>query len=85
MTARDLTRTFAAHSSGADSRVRASPPPAVNRNAKLNRLTERLTIDVIPSLCGRIKVAPFRRGITVTEMLRGLLPRQFRDDAGGAA
>ena len=39
--------------------------------------TARLTIDITPELRGRIKVAAFRRGITVTDMLRDLLAREF--------
>ncbi|MEP0313969.1 MAG: hypothetical protein ABJL57_00765 [Hyphomonas sp.] len=39
--------------------------------------TARLTIDITPELRGRIKVAAFRRGITVTDMLRDLLSREF--------
>jgi len=45
----------------------------------------RLTIDVTAGFRGRIKVAAFQRGITVADMLRGLLSRQFPDNAGGAA
>jgi len=84
MTARDLKRAFAAHPSVADSWVRASPPQAVNRNARPNRLT-KLTIDVTPSLRDRINVAPFRRRITIAEKLCGLLSGRSPDDAGGAA
>ena len=39
--------------------------------------TARLTIDITPELRGRIKVAAFRRGITVTDMLRDLLAHEF--------
>jgi hypothetical protein len=46
-------------------------------------LTARLTIDVTPALRGRIKVAAFRRGITVAEMLRELLAREFPDTPEG--
>ncbi len=46
--------------------------------------TARLTIDVTPDLRGRIKVAAFRRGITVADMLRDLLTREFPTDPGGA-
>ena len=42
----------------------------------------RLTIDVTPELRGRIKVAAFRQGMTVAEMLRRLLEREFVDDKG---
>lgn len=39
--------------------------------------TARLTLDVTPGLRGRIKVAAFTRGITVADMLRALLDREF--------
>jgi hypothetical protein len=39
--------------------------------------TARLTIDVTPALRGRIKVIAFERGVTVAEMLRDLLEREF--------
>ncbi len=39
--------------------------------------TARLTIDVTPAQRGRIKVVAFTRGITVAEMLRELLEREF--------
>jgi hypothetical protein len=45
--------------------------------AKADCFTARLTIDVTPELRGRIKVAAFGRGITVAEMLRELLEREF--------
>ena len=44
--------------------------------------TARLTIDVTPTLRGRIKVIAFERGVTVAEMLRVLLAREF--DSKGA-
>jgi hypothetical protein len=42
-----------------------------------------LTIDITPQLRGRIKVAAFGRGVTVAEMLRALLEREFGDLDGG--
>lgn len=42
-----------------------------------SRFTARLTIDVTPDLRGRIKVTAFKRGITVADMLRDLLSREF--------
>ncbi len=46
--------------------------------------TARLTIDITPALRGRIKVAAFRRGLTMTDLVRELLARSFADDEGGA-
>ena len=37
----------------------------------------RLTIDVTPALRGRIKVSAYQRGVTVAELLRELLEREF--------
>ena len=44
---------------------------------KTDIYTARLTIDVTPTLRGRIKVAAFTQGITVAEMLRVLLEHEF--------
>src|SRR5450631_3987241 len=41
--------------------------------------TARLTIDVTPALRGRIKVAAFRQDVTVADLLRALLEREFPD------
>ncbi len=54
----------------------AAPP-------KADVYTARLTVDVTPDLRGRIKVVAFQRGLTVAEMLRALLQREYGDD--GAA
>jgi hypothetical protein len=53
--------------------------------ATANLFTARLTIDVTPELCGRIKVPAFERGVTMPNMLRGLLARDFPDKAGDVA
>lgn len=42
--------------------------------------TARLTIDVTPALRGRIKVAAFEQNMTLAELVRGLLEREFPDD-----
>ena len=44
--------------------------------------TARLTIDITPELRGRIKIVAFRRGVTVADMLRDLLVREFPADPG---
>jgi len=44
--------------------------------------TARLTIDVTPELRGRIKVSAFRRGVTVADMLRDLLAREYPNTEG---
>lgn len=42
--------------------------------------TARLTVDVTPDLRGRIKVAAFKRGVTVADMLRALLESEFTEE-----
>jgi len=53
-------------------------------SGKAQEYTARLTIDVTPLLRGRIKVIAFERGVTVAEMLRELLEREFAS-AGDAS
>ena len=49
----------------------------MNSKAGDNTFIARLTVDITPELRGRIKVAAFRRGVTVADMLRDLLAREF--------
>ena len=59
----------------------AKAQPAGRADGAAN--TARLTIDVTPAQRGRIKIAAFERGMTVADMLRVLLEREFppaRDD-----
>ncbi|MCY1216257.1 hypothetical protein D9M68_282270 [compost metagenome] len=46
-------------------------------NGKIERYTARLTLDITPALRTRIKLAAFDRGVTMAEMLREVLKRQF--------
>lgn len=39
--------------------------------------TARLTLDVTPALRARIKVSAFTQGVTVADLLRALLEREF--------
>jgi len=82
MSQRQPKRTFATRPGDPDSWVRA-PERAADRSAS-DGFTARLTIDVAPELRGRIKVVAFRRGLTVADMLRELLAREFPDDSGAA-
>ena len=45
--------------------------------------TARLTIDVTPALRGRIKLAAFKRDLTVADLLRTLLERAFPPEDDG--
>jgi hypothetical protein len=81
MTARDPKRSFASRPGNEESWIKAPdrPPAAPSRG---ECFTARLTIDVTPELRGRIKVAAFRRGVTVADMLRDLLTREFPENSG---
>ncbi|TYL85929.1 ribbon-helix-helix protein [Bradyrhizobium cytisi] len=81
MSERSTKRGFASRPGDAESWIKASdaPPRRVDNGAAF---TARLTIDITPALRGRIKVAAFQRGVTVADMLRELLAREFPIDTG---
>jgi hypothetical protein len=83
MSDRPAKRGFASRPGDRDAWVRAPEPPPAGRPQE--DFSARLTIDVTPTLRGRIKVTAFRRGVTVADMLRALLDREFPDDGGAAA
>ena len=68
--------SFVSRPGDPDSWVKAADAPAHGKAAG-ELYTARLTIDVTPELRGRIKVAAFRRGITVAVMLREMLAGEF--------
>lgn len=74
---------FAARPSDPDAWVKTAKKPDRSAPAKGDQCTARLTIDVTPDLRGRIKIIAFRRGVTVADMLRDLLSREFPNDDGG--
>jgi hypothetical protein len=41
--------------------------------------TARLTLDITPAMRARIKVSAFTQGVTVADLLRGLLERSFQN------
>ena len=81
MNERSTRRGFAARPGDAESWIKEPEIPA-RRADDASAFTARLTIDVTPALRGRIKVAAFRSGITVADMLRDLLAREFPADPG---
>ncbi len=81
MTERSTRRGFASRPSDAETWIKASDAPS-RRTDEASTFTARLTIDVTPALRGRIKVAAFGRGITVADMLRDLLAREFPAGSG---
>ncbi len=76
MTIRTQKRGFASRPTDPDTWI--STPDARTNGAAIDPgFTARLTIDVTPALRGRIKIVAFRRGLTVADMLRELLAREF--------
>lgn len=72
---------FASRPGNPDTWVRAADTPGTGKMAA-EAFTARLTIDITPEQRGRIKVAAFRRGVTVAVMLRELLGREFPPTEG---
>ena len=69
-------RGFASRPGDAETWIKA-PDAALARKTENDAFTARLTIDVTPEMCGRIKVAAFTRSVTVADMLRELFNREF--------
>ncbi len=80
MSERPTRRNFAARPTDPEHWIKAADKPARADGAP--GFTARLTIDVTPEQRGRIKVAAFRRAITVADMLRELLAREFPPTEG---
>lgn len=80
MTDRTERRSFAKRPADPDQWIRTAEIPP--RAAEASAHTARLTIDVTPELRGRIKIAAFGRGVTVADMLRELLAREFPPTPG---
>ena len=81
MTGRADKRRFASRPGDPEGWIRATETPPDGKAAG-EAFTARLTIDITPELRGRIKVAAFRRGQTVADMLRDLLAREFPSSEG---
>ena len=82
MKGRSSRNGFASRPADPERWVRPADNPP--RDAGAGGYTARLTIDVTPALRGRIKIAAFQRGLTVADMLRALLDREFPADGGAA-
>lgn len=74
-------RGFAARPTDPDVWIK-SAEAGPERVADASSFSARLTIDITPELRGRIKIIAFRRGVTVAEMLRELLAREFPSTSG---
>jgi hypothetical protein len=84
MNERSSKRSFAARPADPESWIKA-PDQTTALRVDPAGFTARLTIDVTPELRGRIKIAAYRRGVTVADMLRELLAREFPDTQGDAS
>lgn len=80
MSERTSRRGFAARPADPEHWIKAAD--SAPRDANAAGFTARLTIDVTPALRGRIKIVAFQRGITVADMLRELLAREFPTTPG---
>ncbi|KPW46452.1 Plasmid segregation centromere-binding protein ParG [Pseudomonas syringae pv. antirrhini] len=58
----------------AEAWIRQGAADALNKG---DLYTARLTLDVTPALRARIKIDAFGQGVTVAELLRALLEREF--------
>ncbi|MGV1764084.1 ribbon-helix-helix protein [Rhizobium rhizogenes] len=83
MTATTPKRGFVSRPGDPESWIRSAEPAAA-RAVDANAFTARLTIDVTPDQRARIKIAAFQRGVTVADMLRELLAREFPPSTGDA-
>ena len=81
MSGRSIKRGFASRPGDAESWIKTAEARAPHGDAA-DVFTARLTIDVTPALRGRIKVVAFQSGVTVADMLRDLLAREFPADPG---
>ena len=80
MSDRPNRRAFATRPGDPEQWIRAAN--AAPRDGRPSGFTARLTIDITPDLRGRIKIAAFQRGVTVADMLRDVLAREFPNDEG---
>lgn len=58
----------------AEAWIRQGDAEALNKG---DLYTARLTVDVTPTLRARIKISAFAQGVTVADLLRDLLEREF--------
>lgn len=81
MTGGSDKRGFATRPADPDGWIKATDTRP-ERDGAATVCSARLTVDITPELRGRIKIAAFKRGVTVAEMLRELLAREFTDGSG---
>jgi hypothetical protein len=77
-----LAPGFARRPGDPDAWVRAPDRPTAPTKAEV--YDARLTLDITKILRGRIKVAAFKRGETVADMLRVMLEAAFPEESAGS-
>ena len=80
MSDRPNRRAFAARPADPEQWIKSAD--TASSDGRSSGYTARLTIDITPELRGRIKIAAFQRGVTVADMLRELLAREFPSNEG---
>ncbi|SCW85534.1 hypothetical protein SAMN02927924_03424 [Sphingobium faniae] len=80
MTTRKLRTGFTSRPGAAEAWI-AGPQDAAAPTAPPPVNSARLTIDVTPQLRRRLKLAALQRGVSLADMLRELLHREYPDDA----
>lgn len=83
MSQRPTRRGFATRPADAEQWIKAADAPP--RDLAASDFSARLTVDITPELRGRIKIVAFQRGVTVTDMLRALLEREFPPTDGATS
>lgn len=83
MSERPTRRGFATRPADAEQWIKAADTPP--REVAASDFTARLTVDITPELRGRIKIVAFQRGVTVADMLRALLEREFPPNDGATS
>ncbi|WP_406626044.1 chromosome partitioning protein ParB [Acidovorax sp. SDU_ACID1] len=61
----------------AEAWIRQGDAAALNKG---DLYTARLTLDITPAMRSRIKVSAFTQGVTVADLLRALLEREFPEN-----
>ncbi|WP_020697667.1 hypothetical protein [Reyranella massiliensis] len=83
MSERPTRRGFATRPADAEQWIKAADAPP--REVAASNFTARLTVDITPDLRGRIKIVAFQHGVTVADMLRALLEREFPPNDGATS
>ena len=83
MSERPTRPGFATRPADAEQWIKAADAPP--REAAPSNFTARLTVDITPELRGRIKIVAFQRGVTVADMLRAVLEREFPPTDGASS